>query len=33
MGLPRCPHTGEPLNNWGLQEIQVELKGLCPDCR
>ena len=33
MGLPRCPHSGQPLRHWALQDVQVELKGLCPDCR
>jgi len=33
MGLPRCPHTGKPLNDWSLQGVQIELKGLCPECR
>jgi Fur family transcriptional regulator, peroxide stress response regulator len=33
MGLPRCPHTRESLQDWGLQDMQVELKGICPDCR
>jgi len=33
MGLPHCPHTGEPLHDWSLQDMQVELKGVCPDCR
>jgi len=33
MGLPRCPHTGEPLHDWSLQGVQIELKGVCPDCR
>ena len=33
MSLPHCPRTGEPLHDWGLQDMQVELKGVCPDCR
>lgn len=33
MGLPRCPHTGKPLNDWSLQGVQIELKGLCPSCK
>jgi len=33
MGLPRCPHTGEPLYDWSLQGVQIELKGICPTCR
>lgn len=33
MGLPRCPHTGEPLNDWSLQGVQLEMKGICPDCK
>lgn len=33
MGMPRCPHTGKPLHDWSLQGVQLELKGVCPDCR
>lgn len=33
IALPHCPRTGEPFHDWGLQDIQVELKGVCPDCR
>ena len=33
MAMPWCPHTGQPLYDWSLQSMQIELKGLCPACR
>ncbi len=29
---PEDPMTGEPLSDWQLAEIQIELKGTCPSC-
>ncbi len=30
---PTDPDTGEPISGWSLEEIQLELKGICPNCR
>lgn len=32
MSRPSCPHTGEQVRDWGLEGMQVELKGVCPSC-
>jgi Fur family peroxide stress response transcriptional regulator len=30
---PVCFQTGEPLSDWQLQGVRLELKGVCPACR
>jgi Fe2+ or Zn2+ uptake regulation protein len=30
---PICPHTRKPLSSWRLEDVQLELKGVCPDCQ
>ena len=30
---PHDPLSGEPLDDWLLHDVQLELKGLCPDCQ
>lgn len=29
---PKDPMTGAPLSDWKLEDVQVELKGVCPGC-
>lgn len=30
---PLCHHTGKPVSDWQIDDVQLELKGLCPACR
>jgi Fur family peroxide stress response transcriptional regulator len=30
---PSDPISGEPLSDWLLEEVRLELKGLCPSCQ
>lgn len=30
---PICPHTNRSLADWELQHVQLELKGVCPNCQ
>jgi len=29
---PQDPHSDRPLNDWQLEEVRLELKGVCPAC-
>lgn len=31
--VPVCPHTNKPLHGWRLEDVQIELRGVCPACR
>ncbi len=30
---PTCPHLGHTLSTWQLEDVELELKGICPDCQ
>jgi Fur family peroxide stress response transcriptional regulator len=30
---PVCPHTHRRLKGWLLEDVQIELRGICPTCR